>query len=367
MSETRQPVLRRFSEIQPRRITWLWDGYLAQGVSGIVGVGGRGKSQLTLYLAAQLTAGTLPGSLEGSPAAVVIASAEDPSEEVVWPRLKAAGADMEHVYELRLKGKHFIKLPDDVAAIETTVQNLKTHYENVVVIVDPFRAHLAGEVDVKQEHEVRAEILSKLETSVQREQYHIVLVDHLNKQSGATSTAQRMIGAGIYNAVRSVVVFGREPETGAHDMQRAMAQGKANWAAMKPTLLFDVEQKSFYDGGNQYTAPFLVLRGETTEFGDEDIIEADSPKPRGNRKLSKRDEAGLLIHAYLSAGGGRAPTKLMRDYVMERVGCSLDTVKRAEADLATKHTQDDAGGHWTEMAIIPIPDVDMTGKEEVKF
>jgi hypothetical protein len=85
--------------ITPEPVRWAWvhhdQGRMPSG--HLVVVGGRegtGKSQFTLWLAAQITHGTLPGELYGKPRRVIVVATEDSWKHTIVPRLIAASADL---------------------------------------------------------------------------------------------------------------------------------------------------------------------------------------------------------------------------------------------------------------------------------
>src|SRR5262245_45157690 len=88
------------STITPRPISWLWPGRLALGkLSLLEGDPGQGKSSLTVDLCARLTTGAAwpDGAPLPAPASVVLLNAEDDPEDILVPRLIAAGADCSRV------------------------------------------------------------------------------------------------------------------------------------------------------------------------------------------------------------------------------------------------------------------------------
>jgi hypothetical protein len=93
------------SDVQPERVDWVWPGRIPLGKLTIIdGDPGRGKSTLTLDIAARVSTGrpmpfeelVRPGEPR-TPAGVVLLTAEDGLPDTVKPRLAAAGADMERM------------------------------------------------------------------------------------------------------------------------------------------------------------------------------------------------------------------------------------------------------------------------------
>src|SRR2546423_15033846 len=85
----------------PADVAWLWRPYVARGKLTLLdGDPGCGKSLLTTDLAARLSRGV---SLSGdaSPVApwrTLLLSIEDNAGDTIWPRLRAAGADLGQLF-----------------------------------------------------------------------------------------------------------------------------------------------------------------------------------------------------------------------------------------------------------------------------
>jgi AAA domain len=99
-SGNRRLIVRRASNIPPTKIRWLCDKLIPLGrVTGIVGYPGRGKSLLTIDLAAAVSNGAAwpAGNSTVKRGRVIILSAEDPPSDTIVPRLAAAGADLTRI------------------------------------------------------------------------------------------------------------------------------------------------------------------------------------------------------------------------------------------------------------------------------
>ena len=112
----------KVSDIRMTATRWLWeDGphcWIPMGA--LVGLGGRegvGKSTVCAHLLAKVTKGELPGDFYGTPKGVIIVSTEDDWSATIKPRLVAAGADLDRVFQVNaiepdgLEGT--LSLPED--------------------------------------------------------------------------------------------------------------------------------------------------------------------------------------------------------------------------------------------------------------
>src|SRR5438132_10782802 len=96
---------QRLSEITPSSVSWLVPFWLPRGKLVILdGNPGMGKSLITLDLCARITTGRpfFPDGPAVEPANVVVLNAEDSGADIVLPRLKALGADLDRVYFFNL-------------------------------------------------------------------------------------------------------------------------------------------------------------------------------------------------------------------------------------------------------------------------
>src|SRR6059058_1055070 len=96
-------VIRPFSEVAARPVSWLWPGRLPLGKLAILdGDPGLGKSLVALDLCARLSTGQpMPdGSSGAGPASALVLNGEDDDEDTIRPRLEALGADLGRVFVL---------------------------------------------------------------------------------------------------------------------------------------------------------------------------------------------------------------------------------------------------------------------------
>ena len=126
------------SEVKPRVQRWLWDGRIPEALPTLlVGMQGLGKSQLTCWLAAQVSTGVL-GDGNGT---VLILSAEDDPETTVIPRLMAVGANLENIRLHRVERS--LTFPKDIELLDLAV----VKYGATFVVVDPIMAYLDAATD----------------------------------------------------------------------------------------------------------------------------------------------------------------------------------------------------------------------------
>jgi putative DNA primase/helicase len=196
----RSLVTRTASDIEPRDIDFLWEGRLARGKQTCIGgEPGAGKSTLTTSIIATITTGGLWPCGEGRApiGSVIILSAEDDAEDVIAPRLIAAGADLKKVHIVSAvaepDGKRSsFNLQADLALLEQKVDELG---DVVLVIIDPVSSYM-GKVDSHKNAEVRG-VLEPITEMAARKRVAILSVTHFSKAGGGgkESALNRFIGS----------------------------------------------------------------------------------------------------------------------------------------------------------------------------
>lgn len=250
VSGERIAEVKRLSEVRPKPIEWFWPGWIAKGaLTIIVGDPGVGKSQCTSDLAARASKGrpfpdeTKPP--QRRPVNVILLNAEDATESVIAPRLKAAGADPERVFVLdsvkrvREDGSSTeveFSLSEDIATLDRLISEIG----NVgIVIIDPVSAYL-GKVDSHNNSEVRS-VLAPLSRLAEKHNVAVVCVSHLNK-GGDAKAIYRITGSLAFGAAaRAVVVVGPNPED-ATGKEKVFCQAKSNLSKLQPAITFSVEE-----------------------------------------------------------------------------------------------------------------------------
>lgn len=178
-------------------VSFLWDRMITfKGLCIVGGVEGAGKSTFGIWLAAQVTRGTLPGDCQGYPKGVIIAGPEDAWREVVVPRLDAAGADfalVKHIPEMGFAADVFDRIDAEVE---------KWGVDVALVWVD----NLVSAIDVNDANS-RAQVTGPLRRAsawAERTDRAVVAPTHVNKAAG--NFRQALTGTGAFSSVpRSVL------------------------------------------------------------------------------------------------------------------------------------------------------------------
>jgi hypothetical protein len=234
-----RPVGKLLSEVEPERVSWLWDRRIPKGKLTIIdGDPGYGKSALTTDFAARVTVGRpWPDGAPCEPGGVVLMNAEDGLADTIRPRIQAADADPSRVLALATDPdkdgvERFLSIPEDIPIVERGIERVGA----VLVVVDPLMAFLSGRVNANNDQEVRR-ALAPLAAMAERTGAAVVVVRHMNKAAGANTLYRGGGSIGIIGAARSGLVVAPHPED---DSLRVLAPLKHNLSEPAPSLVFSI-------------------------------------------------------------------------------------------------------------------------------
>jgi len=243
-------TLVRMSDVTPQFVTWLWPGRIPAGkLTMIDGDPSTGKSTLCLDLAARVSTGSPwpDGEPGNAPGGVFILSAEDGLDDTLAPRLMAAGADSSRIHavtevELRDDDGNPVKalpsLPRDIPLLE---RGIKAHGVALVVI-DVFTAYLGGSVDAHKDQDIRGAMFP-LKELAERTGAAILLIRHLNKDSGGNALYRGGGSIAITGAARAAYLIARDPD---NPERRIMAVEKLNVAKEPLPLAYTLASDPAY-------------------------------------------------------------------------------------------------------------------------
>ncbi|HZC57781.1 MAG TPA: AAA family ATPase, partial [Xanthobacteraceae bacterium] len=176
----------RASDVHIRRPQWLWPGHLLRGNQELLaGIKGLGKSQLQCNFVACATTGRdWPDGAHGiEPGNVIMVTAEDALDQVVVPRLMAAGADLQRVNFLKAirqdSKRRMFMLGEDIEQLERMISDIAGV---VLVTIDPITAFM-GKINSSSPTDVRGQ-LGPLTDLAERTNVAFSTVTHLPKQGG---------------------------------------------------------------------------------------------------------------------------------------------------------------------------------------
>ncbi|WP_322755693.1 AAA family ATPase, partial [Frankia sp. Cas3] len=193
------------TEEDPEPVIWAWEddgrdlteealskvripapfGRIPAGTLAIAaGREGTGKSSFGIWLAAQITRGTLPGSFYGEPRRVLYVAVEDSWKHTLLPRMIAADVDRSMIGRFDVivdkDTEMTLSLPADNALLEAEV----IRHGIALVVIDPLMSAIGEKIDTHNERNTRT-ALDPLARLADRSRAVILGIAHFNKGNGS--------------------------------------------------------------------------------------------------------------------------------------------------------------------------------------
>ncbi|UVG34020.1 DNA primase/helicase [Microbacterium phage Wheelie] len=302
LPEKEQPdtkaVVSWLKGVETRAVSFLWDKIIPAGcVTLLAGQGGVAKSTFTLWLAGQLTRGTLPGIHHGKPQRVLMVSHEDSLAEVVKPRALANGVDTDLVGQLGIYSKEVgatlvPRLPQDIDALRDAIVSSGA----TVVIIDPVASTISGDTD--KVVEVRA-ALDPLNALGHELGVSFIAVAHLRKGGG--SGANLISGSHAYrDAARCSILFARDKDSN----RTVFTVDKSNYGETGHSYDFEVVivDQLVDDGATSRVGKIHNIQRST--LSAEDVINAANSV--GEKRSSKKKLTATEVADYIHSLGATA-------------------------------------------------------------
>jgi hypothetical protein len=211
----RKVILERISTIEEKPLEWLCPGRIPLAtLTMLAGDMKLGKSLTLIYHAACASRGLpIHGETPArAPGNVILMAAEDPVAQVLRPRLRVCGADLDRVYILRsvldpASKEVWPSLRQDIEAIEEEAGRLG---EVLLLGIDPVTAYLS-DVDDHRSAELR-NVLLPLSRMAERLNCAVELVNHVGKVLLANAK-HRTLGSVAYGGTcRANYLFAKDPD-----------------------------------------------------------------------------------------------------------------------------------------------------------
>jgi putative DNA primase/helicase len=339
------------SSVKPRNIDFIWPGRLARGKhTCFAGEGGLGKSQLLVAITADLTIGGAWPCGEGRAPIVdvVILSAEDGVEDVLVPRLMAAGADLKRVHIVKAviahdgKGERRFGLQEDLNELEKKIAEIG---DVGLVWIDPVTSYM-GKVDSHNNTALRG-VLDPISEMAERTNVAFASVTHFTKGSadkGIKAMNRVMGGAAFTTAPRAAFAIIEDPDD---SNRRLLLHLKNNLAPKTQGLAFRLgAQMVGIDDrtDKEIWASHILWEDNPVETTADEAVAASAPgaAQAGNA----REEAADFLRQTLR--GGPVPSAHIWDAAKAN-GIAHRTLKRAKTELGIKarhHPDLDGGWEW---------------------
>jgi len=310
--------------------SWCWPGYIPLDMVTLLdGDPGRGKSTLSLDLAARVTTGRpMPDGSPGIDGGALVLTYEDGYGETVRPRVEAAAGDPDRigVYDPRAD-------PTDVGwPMLDNIDWLRDAIGTVnakLVIIDPVMASLPGTTDSHRDQDVRR-VLTPMATLAGETGVAVLVIRHLNKTQSSRVIYRGGGSIAFAGAARSVLLAGAAPGSSPGDFVLAVA--KANLAAPAPALAYRVAPTD--DAANVPSS--RIAWGEPVPLSADALV-APPAEP------SSRHQAVAFLRETLAAGP--QPAADVRDEA-RAAGISDRTLNQAKTEAGVTSQKDGMSGSW---------------------
>jgi hypothetical protein len=324
-------------------VDWLWEGRLPLGaISLLAGREGLGKSLWAYTLAAQLTRGETPGHFFNKPKSVIVVATEDSWAHTIVPRLLAAGANCDRVFQVTPPPT----FPNDVAELDRLIDD----EDAALVILDPLLSRLDAKLDSHVNAKVR-QALEPLGLWVETRHVAILGLIHVNKNTTGDLLTSLTGSRAFAEVARAVLVLMADPDD---PTRRLLGQVKNNLGIIdQPTLAFTI-------GGTSIEGEITIAKITWLPHDPRSIFDCWEQVKAAGRATpgsapTKVAEAAEWVKKYLTAHGGEAPVADLLTAGDLR-GYSRSLLNDAKVKLALDHPK---RGTWS------LPTVALVGAPQV--
>lgn len=326
-------TLESFEEVKAKPIDWIWPGRLARGkLTLICGDPGKGKSFLSLDIAARLSTGTaFPDGHVSRVGTTLLITDEDDSADTIKPRLLAMGANVAKIKRLqaiKIDGKDNDFTLAKIAALYDVIRQCP---DLQLIVIDPLMSYF-GKTKSADPAEVNS-LLGKLNEFAAATGIAVVALVHLNKDSKSGNALYRSMGS-ISVVGKARLAFLVAPSKDDPEV-RVVAQTKANAAAFTPSLAFKLQGATVQDGGADIATAKIVWQDGTVDLSADDLLGSTA-------ETSNRQSAEDFLRQYVTKPMASDDVKAEA----ERRGISPTTLFRAKKKIGMKSRKGSVNGGW---------------------
>ena len=351
------PILRhrRASSYTPEAVEWLWRGRIPQGkITLLAGDPGLGKSQLSAYIAAQISnGGKWPDGSQAPAGAVIFLSAEDGAADTIVPRLIACGANLERIeiidaaivkHEDGSEDIRTFSLRDDLGAMDKMLDGIGGA---ALIVIDPISSYMGRGTDTHNNSDVRS-VLEPIKELAERRKTAALCITHLNKGNGGKAH-QRFTGSGAFVAAARVAWLVAAEEDDGHPTGRhLLLRAKGNLSSDPGGLAYRIGGVILGDGHGlkaMIETSKIVWDKEPVHVKVDDVLE-----PKNGFKKESKEEAPALSSARdflldLLNDGPRAVEEIRDEAKAAGVGWRTVETAKAQLGILSKKAEGE-GGKW---------------------
>lgn len=350
------------STIQMKATRWIYEDEHGKWIplGAFVLLGGRegvGKSTVAYDIIGKITRGELPGHLYGHPKSVIVCATEDAWAETIVPRLVAAGADLNKVWQVNavtpegFEGS--LSLPEDTERLRQII----TEQDVALVLLDPLMSTINVKLDSHKDAEVR-QALEPIVNIAHINKVSVIGLIHENK-TGASDLLNRIMGSKAFTAVvRGVLYACREQQQDELDdffetveQQNdyfLFGQLKNNLGPrVRVSLRYHIsgEQVGHDDDLNLPIWSSKIAWDDINNTHIQDVV-TEQERPKGGR-ITEGDKVARWLKRYLTGKGEVPSEQVLND--AEDEGFARSTVQRArknKTDIVVTNIHGTAKTTW---------------------
>jgi hypothetical protein len=294
-------------------------------------------------MTAQITNGTLPGELYGTPRSVIYAATEDSWSMTIAPRLVAAGADLERVFRVdvmddeRLHAR--LSLPVDTSLLGQAAQD----NDVALLIADPLLSMIDATINDYRATEIRS-ALEPLVAAADRYGFSVLGLAHFTK-SGGTDPVSRVAGSGAFGQlIRAMIAFARQDgEDGTPEYVMSLEKNNLGREGLPSHSYRMVSTDIETPEGTSHTSRFVL--GPESVTSVREVMRAETT----GESSTSMGEAVEWLQGYLTDSGGSGVGREVKKAARAE-GFSDSTIDRARQKLRIRSKQQGFGkdrtSHW---------------------
>jgi len=315
-------ILLKASELKPKPINWIWDGWIAGGKFHLLGgVAGTGKTTISLALASSITnGGRFPDNTRSPSGNVVVWTGEDDISDTLTPRLMAMGANLDKVHFVQgvigEDGEQPFNPSTDMLILQQAIAKVG---DVKLLIIDPIVSVVKG--DSHKNAEVRKD-LAPLIQMAESMGFAIIGITHFSKGTSGKEPIERITGSLAFGAVARIVLVASKSKSDDSEDVRIFLRAKSNIGADNGGFEYSLEQ-AVTEGGIETSR---VLWGDAIEGSARELlVDAEDDSDGGSMA-----ECMQFLNSILSNGEMPA-TEVKKDCI--GAGHSISTMNRAKKKL----------------------------------
>lgn len=327
------------SEVESEPISWLWEGYLAEGKLHILGgAPGTGKTTISMALAAVVSrAERWPDGKKSPLGNIVIWSGEDNPADTLVPRLELAGADRKRIYFVDTVRKFSSKRPFDPARdIEPLKRKIAEIGDVKLLIIDSIVSAIAGDSHKNAEVRRGLQPLADLATATG---CAVLGITHFSKGTVGRDPLERITGSVVFGAVARVVMVAARRQRASEEGNdaRLFLRAKSNIGPDDGGFEYELKQGDL--AAKRISASYVAWGAAVTGSARDllEVADATGEARKGNVVMyAQAFLSGLLAKGLVDQTEVKA--------LALKAGYSWATIRRAKEALKIKSKK--IGGHF---------------------